>query len=294
MSSVEKSTVARGNTKNPCLKNRSFLLTLNEIDKYEDLSKYLLSRNPKYYISALEEAPTTGHEHIHIYIYFKQTTTLSIKKCLGAHIDKCRGTPQQNINYVKKDGEIIEEQGEEPRQGGYSVKTLLEYETVEDLPDYRMVKTWEHLKQQKEEEESFFNMLNEIKNGKVEPIEINYITGDSGTGKTRTAYTKALENYEEKDIGKITFENGFAKILNKNAKCFVIEEFRPSDMKASKFLEFTDPYYKNKILNVKGGFEVLNKIECLYICSIIAPGLLYNNEENTKQFIRRIKNIFNL
>lgn len=54
----------------PKLKNRAFQLTLNETEKYKDLIEYIKHfKTLKYYISCKEKAPTTGHEHIHIYIY---------------------------------------------------------------------------------------------------------------------------------------------------------------------------------------------------------------------------------
>ena len=48
-----------------------------------------------YLISAKEKAPTTGHEHIHIYIHFESSYKLS-KKILstGVHVDICRGSPK--------------------------------------------------------------------------------------------------------------------------------------------------------------------------------------------------------
>ena len=49
--------------------------------------------------------------HIHIFIQFETQRALSIKKCQGAHIEGCRGNVYDNINYIKKDGKILDELG---------------------------------------------------------------------------------------------------------------------------------------------------------------------------------------
>ena len=88
-----------GNTIQPRLpKARDWQLTLNEIDRYEELKGYITGlKSNNYFIACKEKAPTTGHEHIHIYAQFTSGISLSLKKTCGAHIEKCRGTPQQNV-----------------------------------------------------------------------------------------------------------------------------------------------------------------------------------------------------
>lgn len=59
-----------------------------------------------------EFAPTTGHEHYHIYCQFTNSVTLKFEKFAGhAWAAECRGSPQQNVAYVSKDGDRIEEYG---------------------------------------------------------------------------------------------------------------------------------------------------------------------------------------
>lgn len=60
-----------------------------------------------YAIACLELAPSTGHQHIHIYIHFNNAIKLDPTKLLGAHLEVCKGSPKQNIDYIKKDGNII-------------------------------------------------------------------------------------------------------------------------------------------------------------------------------------------
>ena len=279
-----------GNTKPGSIRARHFQLTLNEIDKYNDLKTYLTTlKTNNYFISCEELAPTTGHKHIHIYAQFTQTIKLSIKKTCGAHIEICRGTPQQNYEYITKDGNIIDEIGTMRKTG--NIKTcedLKEIEISECPPNYYNIK--KRIDEEENDKNIFFDMLDEIKNDNLKGPEIIYIKGDTGKGKTYKAYKIALEKYEKEDIGKLTLKNDFIDVINKTAKCFVIEEFRPSQIKASDFLQLTDKYgYR---CNIKGGFHTLRP-EMIIICSIIEPENIYHEEVN-KQFLRRITQIINL
>lgn len=100
MATEAMTTEARGNTK-----ARAFQLTLNNIELIEDLKNNLMTYKSLRYlmIGAIEKAPTTGHEHIHIYAYFKTPIKLSIKKCCGAHIETTKGTFNDNtISYKRR------------------------------------------------------------------------------------------------------------------------------------------------------------------------------------------------
>ena len=160
---------------------------------------------------------------------------------------------------------------------------------IEEVPPqyYRIKK---EIDAEEQDEINFFDMLDEIKNDELKAPKIIYITGGTGKGKTYKAYKLALENYDKQDIGKLTLKNEFFDVINKNAKCYVIEEFRPSQIKASDFLQLTDKYgYR---ANIKGGFVSLRP-EMLIICSIKRPEEIYKDEIN-QQFIRRITDIIDL
>ena len=104
-------------------KARRFQLTLNQIEKWPELLEYLKSLKTLGYLLACKEiAPETGHEHIHCYVQFESPITLSLKKTQGAHIESCIGTPQANIDYIKKDGNIICELGNFKKQGRFNFR----------------------------------------------------------------------------------------------------------------------------------------------------------------------------
>lgn len=292
MATVEMATVVAGNTKTATTKARNFLLTLNDVSVYEFLSDNLKNyKTLSYLLSYRERAPSTGHEHIHIYAHFTNAIKLSAKKVLGAHIDICRGTPQQIIAYVSKDGDKVEEYGTAPKQGGKTIREVkqMSIDERENLP-IQYAKIVENMNRKEEDEKTFFDMLEEISQDNLQAPTIYYITGGTGKGKTFSAYKMALRDYKKEEIGKITLKNDFVDIINENAKCYVIEEFRPSQIKASDFLQLTDKYgYR---CNIKGGFKTIRP-KCIIICSIIPPTEIYKEEVN-KQFLRRITEIIDL
>ena len=188
--------------------------------------------------------------------------------------------------YIEKDGHIIEEYGTRPRQGQLTISELKEMDKNETPATLYRIKN--EIDERENDKNKFFQMLNEIKNNCLKGPEIIYITGQSGNGKTYGAYEIALQNFNIEQIGKLTCKNDFIDIVNEDAECFVIEEFRPSQIKASDFLQLTDKYgYR---CNVKGSFRTLRP-KMIIICSIIPPNQLYTNEEINVQFLRRITKI---
>lgn len=285
MASEAEASEARGNTK-----ARAYQLTLNQPEKLGELLENMKSyKSLDYYmVSHLEVGEEKQHEHYHIYVHFKNMIKLNIKKCCGAHVEYVKGTYNDNLKYFTKQGELTEEWGEKPHQGLKTVKELKEMNIEEVPPQYYRIK--KEIDAEKNDENNFFEMLDEIEKDELKAPKIIYITGGTGKGKTYKAYKIALQNYEKKDIGKLTLKNDFFDVINKNAKCFVIEEFRPSQIKASDFLQLTDKYgYR---ANIKGGFVSLRP-EMIIICSIIEPEKIYKEEIN-QQFIRRITEIINL
>lgn len=274
MATAEKTTHALGNTK-----ARAWQITLNQVVHYDEIKNYICNlKSMRYFLSAKELAPSTGHEHIHIYCNFTNAIKLSHKKTFNAHLEMCRGTPQQNIKYIKKDGDILDEIGEPPVQGGYRVKDLKEMDSPDELPAI-LHNTWKRIH-------------NEPKKVKVsewhKEIEVVYITGPSGIGKSLKAKEimteKGIEEFEEIKFDKSGFFHGIID----GKGCAVYDDFRDSDMKANEFINLID--YNVHNLNIKGG-SIKNNYNLLIITSIKHPEELYLNmpEEARIQWMRRIK-----
>lgn len=285
MASEVLASVARGNTK-----ARAFQLTLNQPEKLNELIENMKSYKSCDYImvSALEVGEEKQHEHYHVYVHFKNMIKLNIKKCCGAHVEYVRGSYNDNLKYFTKQGDLSYEWGEKPHQGLKTISELKEMDSDDVPPQYYRIK--KQIDAEMKDENDFFEMLDEIEKDELKAPKIIYITGGTGKGKTYSAYKRALKEYPKNEIGKLTLKNDFFDVVNKNAKCYVIEEFRPSQIKASDFLQLTDKYgYR---ANIKGGFVSLRP-EMIIICSIIPPEKIYKDEIN-EQFLRRITEQINL
>lgn len=262
------------------LRARAYQLTINSIDRYEKIKEYLMkSKSFNYLISCKEVAPTTGKEHIHIYVHYKNATKLNIKKILGAHVECCRGSPQQNIAYIEKDGNIIDEIGEKPRQGMMKIGELVSIENEKEIP-WSMYNTW---KKAKTDIESKLNIMNISKE-----VKVYYIQGPSGTGKTKLAHKiirGCVEKYGE-EFSSVKFDGNFW-LGTYNNKVALYDDFRDSHMKPSEFINFID--YNRQQMNIKGSSRV-NNYELIIITSVQNLSDIYKNisDEPRKQWERRI------
>lgn len=305
-SSLEKSSFDSCNTETETgikgfKKGRNFSLTINEssLKDYDKIIKYLKSFKGLNYILVTEHFGQE-HKHYHVYVQYSTMKKLTFSKMCGAHLEECWSSAQKNINYLKCEDDkhkklgvtcqIILEEGEPKYKGGYkTIKDIKEMDEkdIDDLPAiYRNIAC--KIKEEQREKEGFFNMLDEIRNDDLKAPEIIYIYGNTGNGKTYNGYKLAVQKYENKDIGRLSFNKGFIDVTNETAKCFVVEEFRPSQIPAADFLQLIDKYgYK---CNIKGGFQYLRP-ECIIICSIKNPYDIYSDEING-QFIRRITKLY--
>ena len=210
----------------------AFQLTLNQPECFDAVRVYLMSLKAfRYGIACREEAPSTGHKHVHIYVQFARSVRMCIKELLGAHIEKCRGSPQQNVAYIKKDGDIIWETGELVLKGGKTIDQIkkMSKDERDQLPAiyYNIVQKINTI------ENNDIN-IDEIFKDKMEVI---YIYGDSGIGKSK----KAIEICREKGYQKINmvkFINNFWNGVGESEAC-IYDDFRDSDLKASEFINLT-------------------------------------------------------
>ena len=271
------------------MSKRAYQLTLNESQRFESLKEYLLSRNYNYIIAGKEKAPTTGHEHIHVYIQLKTPSKLSIKKLEGAHIEACKGSPEQNIKYIKKEGaEIIFEIGEPKlKKNSTSFPTIAEVkEMTKEERSNLPLQYFNAVKEIELEENNDIDVDEYFK----EDIEVFYLWGKSGIGKTREAIKLIKEKGFQK-FNEVKYANGFW-IGTGNSQACLYDDFRDSHMKASEFINFID--YNVHNLNTKYGY-IKNKYKLIIITSIQDPMDIYHNmkDEEREQWIRRL-NIINI
>lgn len=265
---------------------RNFLFTLNEVEKWDELRDYIKSfKSFQYGIATLEKAPTTGHKHIHFYVQFKQPVKLLKEKTANARIDKCFGSAQKNIDYVRKTkepekrGEIIFEEGEPKHKGGPTIKEIKEMpkEEREGLPGF------------------YYNIVNKVNaeeqkmlkgSDMYKEMKVHWYWGDSGLGKTRRAYKEIGDRL----FNEVKFDGNFWHGATEQATIALYDDFRDGDMRPRELINFID--YNRHIMNVKGG-SIRNNYTEIYITSIQSPEEIYKNVEGEprRQWLRRLTEI---
>lgn len=277
-----------------CPKKRAFLLTFNEnavencitsVNKFKSLKSCD-------YLICCKEFNKAGNEHCHLYVHFSNMYSISSKliKQTKMHIDIAKGSPKQNIDYVKKEGEkwqhkksyqkteIIEEYGTAPSQGQLSITELREIKNSDDLPDWKQYNVWKQV--QKEHKKTKVSDW-------YKKVEVYYIQGPSGIGKS----CKAMEILREKNIEEFDEvkhdDKGFWLNCDGNGAA-VYDDFRDSQMSASEFINFID--YNVHNLRVFGGF-VRNNYNIIIITTVQDIDTIYHNlpDEPRQQWMRRIK-----
>lgn len=281
-------------------RKRLFALTLEQAayHNWEQIHRYMCSRmKPVYALVCEHDGP--NYKHIHCLYQYKNDKKISGDRLFGAHVEEkvwspqkyqayCKGLDEKHVELGVKSKTLIEE-GELKRAGGArtigDVKKMSRDE-IDELP-VQLNNIAEKIINQESSKQGFFEMLREIKEDKLRKINIVYAHGKPRVGKTYGAYKYALARYEVEEIGRVSITNGFFKFDNPDAKCFVIEEFRPSQLPANSWLQFTDKQGYN--CPIKGGYQYCRP-ETIIVCSIIKPQDLYKEDhtELNEQFRERI------
>ena len=259
---------------------KAFLLTCNEESHFADVIAYVRSLSPNYMVASKEIAPTTGHVHMHLYAQFVNTRRLSLKKLCGSRADACRGSCQQNMAYVKKDGDIIVEEGTPRFKGGATIKDVkaMSKEQRAELP----VQMYNIVQKVNEDEAKDISPMDYYKK-----VDVFYVYGDSGAGKTKWCIDNMVEN-KVATFNEVKYDGSFWHGVKENGKVALYDDWRDSHMKPAEFINFID--YNRHVMNVKGG-SVRNGYERIYITSVQSPDEIYKsvNGEPRKQWERRMK-----
>jgi len=281
------------NTKAGSQKSRKFFVTFWRTKKFlwdEKIMKYACMCDDK--CSAEHE----GKWHGHYYVYYKNPRTWQqLKQHFGndCHIE----IPFSNnavIDYIMGRGDHAEsksnfiEMGKIPNDNGkhFTIKEALETtpEQLLELPmrDGKMIMNIQKDFQKKNQKIKISDWYKKV--------EVIFITGPSGIGKSKKAIEILLEKkyeYFDEINHSGQFWNGISEECPGAA---IYDDFRDSHLPASEFIKFID--YNKHNLNVKGGF-IKNNYNLIIITSIQHPKEIYSNldDEPRLQWLRRIKTI---
>ena len=250
--------------------SRKYLLTINNpLDhgfSHERIKANLSDFSGLVYWCLCDEIGEQGTPHTHVYVVFKNSVMFDTmhKKFYGAHIDKANGTNQENRDYVRKDGkwaddakhetnkpETFEESGELPpdktkaqSQAEEIVQMIRDgmsnAEILEACPSaYSKLAYIEQARQ---------TLLQEQHKDAWRNVDVTYLWGDTGAGKTRSV----MEKYGYSKVYRVTdYSHPFDSY--KGQDVIVFEEFR-SSLKVQDMLLYLDGYplelpcrYANKV-----------------------------------------------
>lgn len=238
--------------------SRKWQITINNpVDKgytHDRLKEILSGMKSVIYWCMADEIGENNTYHTHLYIQGRGGINFSTvkKRFDGGHFEMAKGTAMQNREYVTKTGKwekdkkhetsvdgTFEEFGEMPveRQGArndladiYSMvkQGMTNYQIVEQVPDvmFRLDKL--EIVRQAIRDEEFSERWRDL--------HVEYIYGDTGTGKTRSV----METYGYRNVYRVTdYQHPFDGYMGQDVILF--EEFR-SSVPLGDMLKYLDGY----------------------------------------------------
>lgn len=260
-------------------RSRGWTLTIN--CRGEDWGPVPDFPSSAYSIAGRETAPTTGRKHWQCYVYYDDQVEFSSLKALHptAHIEKARGSAAQNKAYCAKDGDFVET-GSMPHQGQRSdlVRMLEMFDggaqpwVVKACFPGQFIRYQRHIS-------AYLNTKEPRRNEDGVRVEIYW--GDTGTGKTRKAYTDDPDLFELPFYeGKKLWFDGYT-----TQKTLLIDDYEPGDIDFRTLLKLLDRYSRQ--WPIKGGF-VRSHWNTIIITADSNPRSWILDEKKKAQFLRRV------
>lgn len=298
---------------------RKWLITINNPFEHEftheNIKSVLMLLASVTYWCMVDEIGEQGTYHIHIFIYSQSPIRFStLKNAFNkitpniAHLDRCIGTVNQNRHYLLKDGKWAEtkksdttvegtfeefgippDEKEERNPEGAELIELVKQgytniEIIETNPGFiKQLRNIDLIRQAYKQQE--------IEQNSIRQLEVTYLYGDPGTGKTKFIFDK----YNLEDFYRITNYPRDRKIkfddYNSN-RVLVFEEFA-SQVDIEEMLTYLDIYplilparYNNKVANYKVVYLTSNlSLEEQY------KDIQKNYPKQYQAFLRRIHNV---
>lgn len=240
---------------------RKYQLTINnplEHDfSHENIRGRLTTLSGIEYWCMCDEIGAEGTRHTHVYLYSPHAIQFSTlqQRFYGAHIEAAKGTHQENRDYIRKEGkwkddvkhetnlpDTFEESGELPpersRRETVSEQILDEIESgatnAEILRQHPgALNRLPHIEVARQ------TLLEEEYRSKWRNLDVTYIHGPPGCGKTRYV----MEKYGYADVYRVTnYEHPYDNYRGQDVILF--DEFR-SNRTISEMLEVLDGYPVN-------------------------------------------------
>lgn len=290
-------------------RSRKWQLTLNNPLDYgythDKIKEFLGEFNKLVYWCMADEVGEENTPHTHIYMHNSTVIRFSMikKRFPQAHIEMCRGTAQQNREYITKTGKYLNDRKHETCIDG----TFEEFGEVpierqgkrNDLDDlYSMIKDGLSDFDILEQDASYILHMDKIDRARQtvrqetykntwRDVDVTYIYGDTGSGKTRGV----MEKYGYENVFRVTdylhpFDN------YKGQDVVVFEEFR-SNLRIGDMLNYLDGYPLELPCRYANKYACFTKV---YLISNLPLSQQYNqlqieNYESYRAFLRRISGV---
>ena len=237
---------------------RKYLLTLNNPDSYgftrEKIIEILQTQISLTYYCVCDEISSTGTPHTHIFAYSESPIRFSTMKNRFpiAHIERAYGSVHSNRDYILKQGKWAETEKAETSVPN-SFYEYGEIPTEEKTQLAKVIKAIENgmttaeIIRQYPKYSFRTNDINTLRSTLLSEkymkenreLEITYLFGKTGTGKTSSLYKK----YDAVNICRITNynANGIKFDQYSNQDVLVFEEFR-SQIPIADMLSYLDTY----------------------------------------------------
>lgn len=289
--------------------SRKWQITINNpVEKgftHEHIREIVGGMKSVIYWCMADEIGENGTYHTHVYLQGRGGINFStIKKRFdGGHFEMARGTSAENRDYITKSGkwektkksetsvpDTFEEFGEMPveRQGRRNDIDDL-YSMIKDgYSDYQILEVMPESLLNLEKLDRVRQVLRyeEFKNT-FRQIDVTYMHGTTGTGKTRSV----MEKYGFENVFRVTdYSHPFDGYKGQDVVIF--EEFR-SGFSFSDMLNYLDGYPLELPCRYANKYACYTKV---YIISNVPlsqqyPGVQTDSPDSWMAFIRRIKNV---
>lgn len=284
----------------PNAQGRRWVLTINNpVETDEEFEKYLSDlEHIKYAIFSREKGIVEGTIHFQAFVIFSISKRFSTIKNYfpRAHIEQARGSNVQCREYCRKSethisgpyeiGQFAEERARTDKQGFLQVACAgLSDKEIRDL--YPSL----YLDKYKEIPSIYRRNLKEKFKNKMRDVEVTYIYGPPGSGKTSYIFN----HYKPEEFYRVTLYNNSAFDDYKDEDVIVFDEFN-SSFRITDMNHYLDRYYIPLPARYDNRFSMYTKV---YIISNLPLSKQYvdvqeRDPEIYKALLRRINNIIRI
>ena len=286
--------------------SRKWQITINnplEHDFSHDTIKAVLASFPSaLYWCLCDEIGEQGTPHTHVYVVFKNAVMFQTiqQRFHGAHLEQANGTSSENRAYIRKEGkwqddkkhetslpDTFEEWGTMPAErSAKGSDTEAIYDMVKQgYSDFDILEAYPSAMSRLDKiSRARQTLLEEQYKNTFRQMEVTYIWGDTGSGKTRSV----MEHYCDENLYRVTnYEHPFDGYKGQDVVIF--EEFR-SSLPIQDMLNLLDGYplqlpcrYADKTACYTKVYLITNiPLEQQY------TAVQFNHPETWAAFLRRI------